>query len=67
MQIVQKVKETAAIASGFDGKDFSLTDKFEFLTKCQTEFNHIVPSSVLHEINTISKIDQVQGKGFYLK
>lgn len=53
--LVDKLKESANLTTGFNGKKFSLADKFDFLTLCGKEFNHTVPNSVLHEINTMSK------------
>lgn len=54
-QIVDKVKIDTSIKTGFSGTVFTAEDKFHFLTNCSKEFNHTVPNSVLHEINTISK------------
>lgn len=53
--LVDKLKESANLTTGFSGKKFSLEDKFNFLTLCANEFDHTVPNSVLHEINTISR------------
>lgn len=54
--LVDKLKESANLTTGFNGKSFTLQDKFDFLTLCGKEFNHTVPNSVLHEIQTISKL-----------
>lgn len=52
--IVEKLKNTAGLTTGFGGKNFTIEDKFSFLTICANEFNHTVPNSVLHEIKTLS-------------
>lgn len=61
--LVDKLKESANLTTGFNGKSFTLQDKFDFLTLCGKEFNHTVPNSVLHEIQTISKLFEF----FFLK
>lgn len=54
-QIVERLQATAACTTGTDATNFSLEDKYKFLSLCETEFNHTVPSSLLHEMNTICK------------
>lgn len=52
-QTVNKLKADAKLTSGFSGQKFRLEDKFSFLLLCSQEFNHTVPNSSLHEIETI--------------
>lgn len=50
---VRQIKSTSGVKSGENGVPFSLEDKGTFLSLCSIEFNHVIPSSVLHEINTV--------------
>lgn len=52
-QTIEKLKSNAKLNSGTNGKPFTMADKFNFLTICSQEFNHTVPNSALHEMNTI--------------
>lgn len=54
--IVDELKTASKLKTGYNGTTFNLEDKFNFLSICAKEFNHPVPSSLLHEINTISMI-----------
>lgn len=53
---VLQLKATANCATGSFDNEFNLGDKFKFLSLCSTEFNHTVPNSVLHEINTYGEL-----------
>lgn len=52
--MVEQLRENTNLKTGFAGTKFALEDKFNFLTKCSQEFQHTVPNSVLHEIETLS-------------
>lgn len=54
--IVDELKSSSNIKSGCDGTKFNLADKFNFLSICTEKFQHPVPNSVLHEINTIGNV-----------
>lgn len=59
-KMVDTLKSEFNLKTGCNGSQFNLEDKFNFLSLCGKEFNHTVPSSVLHEINTIrNAIDHI--------
>lgn len=56
--IVEELKTSSNTKTGHNGTKFNLADKFNFLMICAEKFQHTVPNSVLHEINTIGNVDQ---------
>lgn len=54
--IVEELKTASNTKTGCNGTQFSLADKFSFLMQCADKFQHPVPNSVLHEINTIGNV-----------
>lgn len=50
---IQEIASSLGIVS--DTKFGSITEKFEFLNKCFLAFNHIVPNSRIHEIETLGE------------
>lgn len=52
---IRELKASSDIRSGDNGQQFTFDDKAKFLDKCYGVFNHNVPNSALHEVNTICK------------
>lgn len=54
--VSSQVQEFAKSMSLSEAKTFkSLTEKFQFLNQCFMAFNHIVPNSKVHEIETVGE------------
>lgn len=54
--VVEELKTSSNTKTGCNGTQFNLADKFSFLMICAEKFQHTVPNSVLHEINTIGNV-----------
>lgn len=58
--IVDELTTSSSIKSGYNGTQFDLADKFNFLLICAEKFQHTVPNSVLHEITTIGNVSMMR-------